>query len=153
MAAVNNARRAREGSFGFLVQALARKIDAIMKEKLADHSVDTKIFANLMMLAEEDGINQRQLGKKLNIPEYYTSRSVDALEKAGYAERRPDPTSRRSILIFITKVGKDKVTELRNTVQETNKRVLSGLTKVEQREFIRLLQKANGIDPLTSGKN
>lgn len=153
MVEAKRAQQAREGSFGFLVQALARKIDALMKEQLSDYDVDIKIFANLMMLAEEDGINQRQLGKKLNIPEYYTSRSVDALEKAGYAERRPDPNSRRSILIFLTKAGKDKVAKLPHAVRETNKRAMEGLTKVEQREFIRLLQKATGIDPLASGKN
>ena len=102
MTQIKSTKHIREGSFGFLIQTLARDIDTKMKRALEEVDVDIKIFANLMLLADEDGINQRSLGEKLNFPEYFTSRNVDALVEAGFAERRPDPKSRRTILIYLT---------------------------------------------------
>jgi len=120
MTQIKNATDARENSFGFLIQTLAREIDAKMKLALKDVGVDVKVFANLLLLSEEDGINQRTLGEKLNFPEYFTSRNVDALVEAGYAERRPDPNSRRSFLIYLTDAGQKKASELPKIIWQMN---------------------------------
>ncbi len=135
----------RENSFGFLIQTLARDIDAKMKLALKEVDVDTKIFANLMVLSEEDGIKQRALGEKLNFPEYFTSRNVDALVAAGFAERQPDPESRRSFLIFLTDAGRKKAAQLPSIVKRVNDDVLSELSKQEKSEIIHLLQRVAGI--------
>ena len=66
MTQISRAQAIREGSFGFLVQTIARTLDAKMKTELNQVGIDIKLFANLMLLSEEDGINQRQLGEKLN---------------------------------------------------------------------------------------
>lgn len=141
MTRISKAQRGREGSFGFLIQTLARRIDATMKKRLAEHDVDVKIFANLMALAEEDGINQRQLGAKLDFPEYYTSRNIDALVAAGFAERRPDPNSRRSSLVFLTKAGRKKAAEMPQLIGQVNELYLAGMTEDERSQVVALLQK------------
>ena len=135
----------RENSFGFLIQTLARRIDVRMKERLVAHDVDIKIFANLMFLSERDGVTQREIGNTLNFPEYYTSRNVDALIKSGYAERRPDPSSRRSMLVFLTPKGHAKAAELPDVIRASNEESLAGLNEEERRQVVELLQKAIGI--------
>ena len=145
MVQVMKARQIRERSFGFLIQTLARRIDATMRRRLQEIDVDVKIFANLMVLSEEDGINQRRLGEKLDFPEYYTSRNVDALVAAGYAERKPDPHSRRSFLIFLTDAGRAKAALLPKIIREVNEFHLADFSAQEQEALIGLLQKAAGI--------
>lgn len=135
----------RENSFGFLIQTLARRIDGDMKERLKDYGVDLKIFANLMFLSTKDGVTQREIGNTLNFPDYYTSRNVDALIKEGFAERRPDPTSRRSTLIFLTPKGRAKAAELPKVIRASNEASLAGLSAAERKQVVRLLQKAAGI--------
>ena len=132
----------RENSFGFLIQTLARRIDSDMKARLKEHGVDLKIFANLMFLSAKDGITQREIGSHLNFPDYYTSRNVDALIKEGYAERRPDPKSRRSTLIFLTQKGRDKAAELPDVIRAANDVSLANLDPDERKDVVRLLQKA-----------
>ena len=146
MVQVMKARQIREGSFGFLIQTLARRIDATMRRRLQAIDVDVKVFANLMALSEEDGINQRQLGEKLDVPEYYTSRNVDALVAAGYAERQPDPHSRRSFLIFLTDAGRAKAALLPKIIREVNEFHLQDFSSDEHKALIGLLQKAAGIE-------
>ncbi|MET1416743.1 MarR family winged helix-turn-helix transcriptional regulator [Roseibium sp. HPY-6] len=134
----------RQDSFGFLIQTIARTLDAKMKMELQEVGVDIRIFANLMMLGQQDGINQREIGARLNFPEYFTSRNVDALVEAGYAERRPDPESRRSLLVYLTDAGRAKAEELPNIVQRVNDVVLQELTVEERESVVRILQKISG---------
>lgn len=131
----------RTESFGFLIQVLARRIDATMKQELAEVNVDVKIFANLMLLSQEDGINQRQLGDKLDFPEYFTSRNVDSLVKEGFAERRQDPNSRRTFLIYLTDKGREKAKLLPAIVKKVNDQYLKDLSAKERKQLISLLQK------------
>ena len=135
----------RENSFGFLIQTLARRIDGDMKERLKGHGVDLKIFANLMFLSAKDGVTQREIGNSLNFPDYYTSRNVDALIKEGFAERRPDPNSRRTTLIFLTAKGRKKAAELPDVIRASNEKTLAALSAGERTQVVRLLQKAIGI--------
>ncbi len=151
MTQIKRTKHIREGSFGFLIQTLARDIDTKMKLALQEVDVDVKIFANLMLLADEDGINQRSLGEKLNFPEYFTSRNVDALVEAGFAERRPDPNSRRSFLIYLTEAGRKKASELPRIVKQVNDDVLADLSADERKQVIKLLQKTAGIVPRDEG--
>lgn len=135
----------RENSFGFLIQTLARRIDADMKERLKAHGVDLKIFANLMFLSAKDGVTQREIGNSLNFPDYYTSRNVDALIKEGFAERRPDPKSRRSTLIYLTDKGRRKAAELPDVIRASNEKSLANLTANECKQVMWLLQKTAGL--------
>lgn len=130
-----------EESFGFLLQTLSRRMEKIMREKLHEVGIDFKIFANLMMLYSEDGVNQRELGKRLDFPEYYTSRNVDALVNEGYAERRPDPESRRSYLIFLTDKGRKKASELPTLIRGVNATFLSSLEEEENAELLSSMRK------------
>ena len=130
----------RDGSFGFLIQSLARDIETRMKAELQEVGVDVRVFANLMFLAERDGINQREIGARLNFPEYYTSRNVDVLVKAGLAERRPDPDSRRAFLIFLTEAGRAKAAELPPIIRRVNNEFLKSLTTVQRDAVLDLLR-------------
>lgn len=136
----------REESFGFLIQTIARTIEVKMKAELKTVGVDIRIFANLMALGREDGINQREIGARLNFPDYYTSRNVDALVEAGYAERRPDPDSRRTYLVYLTKAGRAKAKELPAIVARVNDEVLKDLPEKDQAALIGILQTVAGYD-------
>lgn len=142
----SEAKKRRENSFGFLIQTLAKRLDVMMRDELKAHNVDLKIFANLMFLAEKDGVNQREIGNTLNFPEYYTSRNVDALVELGFAERRPDPNSRRSFLIFLTPAGKAKAKQLPPVIKKVNDEVLKELSETERKQVIGLLQIVAGVD-------
>lgn len=134
-------KRRRQSSFGFLLQLIARRIDSDMKVQLAEIGIDRKIFSNLMLLLEKDGISQRELGRLLEFPEYFTSRTVDRLVEKGYAQRRPDPNSRRKILVFLTDKGREKAKELPSIIEAVNTDYLAPLNVDERKQMIQLLHK------------
>lgn len=146
LALVNPPKQLHKYSLGFLIQSLSRRIDSAMRDSLVDVDLDVKLFANLMVLAQKDGINQRALGKELDFPDYFTSRNVDSLVGAGYVERRPDPNSRRSSLIYLTEAGREKVKHLPEIIMEVNQGFMSPLDEEEKKQLIHLLQKVARIE-------
>lgn len=116
-----------------------------MVNQLNEIGLDLKMFVSLAFLNEKDGITQRELGKLIDFPDYTTSRNVDVLENAGLVERRKDPSSRRSHLIFLTKAGRKKASQLHLILEDNNKEILKKLSKKENEQLIKLLQKAAGI--------
>ncbi len=72
-------------------------------------------------------------------------RNVDALIEAGLAKGEPDPTSRRSVLIYLTPNGKKKASELPKIIGAVNTRFLSPLSAEEKKDVIALLHKVADI--------
>lgn len=145
MSKLSKTQRERQSSFGFLLQLLSRRMDNLMKQRLSEIDIDLKTFANLRMLSDGDGINQRELGRLLEFPEYHTSRNVDSLVEAGFVERRPDPHSRRSVLIFLTNKGREKAKQLPKIISSVNTEFLQTLNEHEKQQIVWLLQKVANI--------
>lgn len=146
MTQISEQEHSRQTSLGFLIQLLARRIDKDMKERLDKIDVDIKLFSNIMLLMEKDGVTQRELGRLLEFPDYFTSRTVDILVERGFAERRPDPMSRRTVLVYLTPEGKKKARDLPEIVLAVNNEYLKGLSNSEQTQLIKLLHKVTGIE-------
>ncbi|WP_371169533.1 MarR family winged helix-turn-helix transcriptional regulator [Aliiroseovarius sp. 2305UL8-7] len=128
-------------SFGYLMQVLARRIDDSMKVRLEALDLDFRFFMTLMLLLARDGQSQRELGGKLNLPEYQVSRNLDAMTKAGLVERRPSPTSRRTTLIYLTDQGRSVAQCLPPVINDQNDRFLKSLKDDERAVLISLLQR------------
>jgi MarR family transcriptional regulator for hemolysin len=65
--------------------------------------------------------------------------TVDELEAAGLAERRPSQTDRRARVIAVTKAGERKVRETEALLDRVREDVLSVLTESERKVFLRAL--------------
>jgi DNA-binding MarR family transcriptional regulator len=71
-----------------------------------------------------------------------TTRLVDRLEEAGLAERLPNPTDRRGVLVRATAEGHRRFRVVTPKIQEFHSSQWANLTRVEARELNRLLGKA-----------
>ncbi|WP_289040236.1 MarR family transcriptional regulator [uncultured Aliiroseovarius sp.] len=128
-------------SFGFLTQALARCVDGAMKERLADLDLNFRFFMTLMQLLAQDGQSQRELGKKLKLPEYQISRNLDAMAQDDLIERRSHPSNRRTTQVFLTQKGREMAQKLPPLINALNNTFLRDLTKDERDTLISLLQR------------
>ena len=79
------------------------------------------------------------------------TKRLDRLEQAGYLAREPDPSDRRGILITLTANGRDLVDRAVVKHAANEKRILSGLTRAEQRQLADLLRKLGLTMPPVDG--
>jgi DNA-binding MarR family transcriptional regulator len=75
-----------------------------------------------------------------------TTRLIDRLERAGLAERFPNPDDRRGVLVRATKEGRRAFADITPQMQDFHRRQWSNLTRDEITELDRLLAKALWAD-------
>ena len=62
--------------------------------------------------------------------------TVDALEKAGYAERKPSATDRRARIIAVTEAGAKIAAEGQRIVDQVHAEALAALTAAQRKPFV-----------------
>lgn len=71
--------------------------------------------------------------------------TVDALEKAGYAERKPSATDRRARIVAVTETGAEIVAEGQRIVDKVHADVLAALPAAQRKPF------TESLDELVEG--
>jgi len=98
-----------------------------------------------MLLLEEEGLTQKELGTRTEVPGYATTRALDSLEQQGLIQRRPHPTSRRANLIYLTEKGQELRNKLPLMIKEVNDDFLAvcdqGERKILQGALAKILEK------------
>lgn len=135
------ARNVRKTSVGWMLKMLSLSLDKEMNRKLKPLGLNLAQFAILMTLHEDSGLTQVELGKRISLPGYATTRNLDSLEKAGLVKRQPHETSRRSLRVYITDDGELICRKLFPIVREVNGQLLSRLNKTEIDQIESLLAK------------
>jgi DNA-binding MarR family transcriptional regulator len=135
------AREVRESSVGWMLKSLSFGLDKEMKEELSRLGLTLSQFGVLMTLIEEEGLTQTEIGKRIAMPGYATSRTLDALAEKHIIKRRRDERSRRSYQIHFTGRGRKLGPKLFAVVDRVNKGLLSSLSSGEQKTLRALLRK------------
>jgi DNA-binding MarR family transcriptional regulator len=66
-------------------------------------------FQALVFLSEQNGMSPKEMGADLGLSTGAMTALIDRLEAAGYAERNPHPTDRRSTRLDLTTTGRHAV--------------------------------------------
>jgi DNA-binding MarR family transcriptional regulator len=93
----------------------------------------------LHVLAGHDGISQRDLAAALQLSPPTVSKTLQAMEKAGAVERRPDAADQRLTRVYLTAAGRDLERELHGVVAEYVNETIGSLREHDRRELARLL--------------
>lgn len=131
----------REQSVGWMLKAISTQLDNEMKQRLKPLGLNLGQFAILMTLLEGDGLTQSDIGKKISMPGYATTRNIDVLEENGLLKREKHPTSRRSLSIFLTDKGNALTPKLFSIVRTVNEGAFFQLDEKEISQLKSLLSK------------
>jgi DNA-binding MarR family transcriptional regulator len=97
----------------------------------------------LRRLHDQGPIRQNVLAADLGLAPHTITDIVDGLERAGMAERRPDPTDRRAKLVAITDAGEAGLDVANATRERLLKLVFGALSETDRATLLRLL---DGLD-------
>ena len=137
-------RRTRLTSRGWHIQRLAAQLDRAMNAKLAPHGLTIQTFALVMIAVEEDGLSQAALSEQFSAPAYAITRAIDQLERDGFLERRPHPTSRRMNAIHATDKTRALIPVLLDIIETVNEDLVADLKTDEADMLLTLLQRVLG---------
>jgi len=103
-----------------LVKHAARGLARALQMRLTEHSVSYGHWTFLRILWEAEGLTQRQLSDEAGVMEPTTFSALNAMEKLGYVTRRPSPTSRKEVHVYLTAKGRALKTKLVPLAGEVN---------------------------------
>jgi MarR family transcriptional regulator, organic hydroperoxide resistance regulator len=103
-----------------LVKHAARSFARALQMRLAEHSVSYGHWSFLRILWESEGLTQRQLSGQAGVMEPTTFSALNAMERLGYVVRKPSPTSRKEIHVYLTRKGRGLKNKLVPLAEEVN---------------------------------
>ena len=97
----------------------------------------------LQCLDEYGPLTPKKIGKLCIVDKSTTTSLLNKMEKMNYIEKKNQNHDKRSILIHLTKLGKEKTQLVKQICLESDQFILQGLSKKEQQEIINLLKQIN----------
>jgi DNA-binding MarR family transcriptional regulator len=119
-------------------------IERVVRSRLRERFSTTLPRFDLMAQLERtpQGLKMNELSRLLMVTGGNVTTIVDQLEKEGLVERLDEPADRRAFRIRLTKNGERTFTEMAGAHEQWVVEMLSGLSRREQDELLRLLAKA-----------
>lgn len=119
-------------------------VDRALEAKFEEFQISRASFDVLVALRRNGKpyeLTQRELMRSLFRTSGSMSLRIDALEKQGFVERRPDSDDRRSVFVRLTTKGMELLETLIPEHFENENSLIAGLTKAERAQLIVLLRK------------
>jgi DNA-binding MarR family transcriptional regulator len=135
----NPAKTARKSSIGWLVKSLGAWLDSQMDIRLAPLGLSKGQFAIIMTLLENEGVTQAEIGRKILMPGYATTRNIDKLELNELLERQHHKSSRRAHSIYLTAKGRKLAPALFAIVKDVNGVFLESIDDKDKKELNEIL--------------
>jgi len=139
-------------NLGFVISDVHRLITTAIDKEMKVLGLTRSQLRVILHLLREDGLTQVRIADDLQLGKVTVGGLLDRLEGKGLVERRPHPTDRRAVLVFLT----DGDDELVQPMQKSGGKLLSqfqkGMSKKEQQQLVDLLLRVrdNTLEVLAS---
>src|SRR5215469_11738754 len=120
------------GSTGYLLARVGTEARRAWGQMLGGLGLTPHQFGMLMALAPMTAVSQQQLSRAVGVDPRNAVPIIDALQRRGLLERRPDAEDRRRHTIALTPAGQAMIGQLRQSGEELEGRFLDGLTEAER---------------------
>ncbi|MBF9030612.1 MarR family transcriptional regulator [Rhodobacterales bacterium HKCCE3408] len=139
-----------EQSLGFLLRiAQVQAFDRFFAS-FGDIGLKPGEFSAMWILRHNPGIRQGVLADTLRIKPAHMTKMVRRLEENGWIRRVIPDDDRRSVQLFLTRVGERFTTLHRDAFLGQDNYLNHGLTEAEYSELTRLLRRYTGLPPDTT---
>lgn len=130
-----------EPDLSFLLDRTSHVLRTQMAAALAEIGLTARMHCVLVHALEAER-TQAQLAELGDMDKTTMVVTVDALEKAGLAERKPSSTDRRARIIEVTPAGAELAARSTEIVDGVHQRALGSLPKADRESLLRAL---NGL--------
>lgn len=131
----------RSQSVGYLTNWAGRLLVRTIERRLEPHGVSVGYLPVFYALAAGKPLPQKELARRAAVEQPTMAKTLDRMERDGLVTRTPDPADRRSSLISLTPLGREKTPLVHDAIWATNRQALAVLDTDEQTQFMEFLRK------------
>lgn len=113
----------------------------ILSESFKEYGIGSGQYSFYLTIRNNEGINQKEISKILNVNKATTNKAIKKLEELGYVHTVIDEEDKRNHRLFLTQAGKKIMPEVSTKLKAYSSGMVEGLTSEEQEMFFNLLRK------------
>jgi DNA-binding MarR family transcriptional regulator len=125
--------------------AVARSLRHRTKAALEPWEISPSLARAMGVLSRHGDLRLSTLADHLHIAPRSATEVVDDLERLGFAERGPDPTDRRAVLVGLTPAGIETSKAIQAARQAESERFFGELSDQDRADLVRLLGKLREV--------
>jgi MarR family transcriptional regulator, transcriptional regulator for hemolysin len=126
-------------TFGFLVTDVTRLMRKLFDRRALRFNLTRAQWRALKRLHHEQGIRQSELAEFLEMEPIAVGRVIDRLQKAGFVERRADPTDRRAWRLYLMPGAHTVLDEMEKISGQMYRQAQRGIPAGELKTMISVL--------------
>ena len=130
-----------EPLLGYALARASIEMKRAFKSRLGPLGLREVEFSILVLVASNPRVNQRQLGRALDLSAPNMAITLDRLAEAGWIERVRSTEDRRAQIIGITAAGRQLAQRAEEAVAVVERQAATGLSQAERLLLIELLLK------------
>ncbi|AZG06977.1 MAG: hypothetical protein ABS43_16065 [Bordetella sp. SCN 67-23] len=151
------ATQSSEDSVGYQLSATYRVLNRALQAQVARLDVPAGTWIFLRTIWEEDGLTQREVGRRVGIMEAAAGSALNKLESRGLIRRVRNADDRRKINIYLTERGRALGHELMPKADELTARMVEGFEHFEVAQLcsylMRVRQNLRAVESSADIKN
>lgn len=119
-----------------LANNLYRISAAYTNEVLSKYQLSSGTYPFLFILKDNEGINQNQISKELNVDKAMSARAIKNLITLGYIKKEYDSEDSRAFKLFLTDKSKEIIPEVKAELYKWNNVITEGLSEEEKEKLL-----------------
>lgn len=131
----------QQDSLGYALRRAQVHAYSLFFEMIGPLELSPARLTALSMIAMEPEINQATLARRLDVAGPSVMKMIDALEAAGYIERRDVVGDRRRYSLGLTPTGTELLQTLRARMDAYEDKLAGALSPAERRQLLALLNR------------
>lgn len=124
---------------GRILSHTGRSFLQLLNEKLNYLDIERSYYALILIDLGHGELTQKELACKLETDKVSVVRIVDYLSGKGYLKRVRSSVDRRKYCLTLTDKAKEKLPDIKKSLQEVTDIAFNGLTELQQAEFLSIL--------------
>ncbi|MEP6485337.1 MAG: MarR family transcriptional regulator [Rudaea sp.] len=128
-----------KASFGFLINDVTRLLRKQFDRRAVRFSLTRAQWRALKRLSYSEGMRQAELADQLEMEPIAIGRVLDRLEKAGFVERRADPSDRRAWRLYLTAKAHAVVGDMEKISSELFREAQKGIAASQMKAVLATL--------------
>ncbi|MEO6013059.1 MAG: MarR family transcriptional regulator [Devosia sp.] len=133
----------RKQSTGYMVNLTARLMVRAIERRLTGGTAGP--MPVFLALLNGDAQPQKELARSAAVEQPTMANTLNRMERDGLIERTPDPADGRSMLISLTKLGRQQAAQAMDAATTVNALALAALTPQERTQLLDMLQRLIGV--------
>ncbi len=134
-----------EDTVDFHIKRTWQSIAKMYNEEAAKYEATMATGYVLLNIDIENGTPSTALGPKMGMEATSLSRILKNMEERGLIERKRNPVDGRSVLVYLTKFGKEKRLDAREAVVQFNNVIAESIPEEKLETFFEVITQINEL--------